>query len=83
MLYSEIIAVCSQIHTKHINTLCEQNVGFVLNMTVDQVPMWDLWWQLFVSKFFSPSRQCHSTNAPYSFFRHWRCVNLATDSVVK
>jgi hypothetical protein len=26
MLYSEIIAVCSQIHTKHINTLCEQNV---------------------------------------------------------
>jgi hypothetical protein len=26
MLYSEIIAVCSHIHTKHINTLCEQNV---------------------------------------------------------
>jgi hypothetical protein len=26
MLYSEIIAVCSQIHTKHINTLCGQNV---------------------------------------------------------
>jgi hypothetical protein len=26
MLNSEIIAVCSQIHTKHINTLCEQNV---------------------------------------------------------
>ena len=29
MLYREIIAVCSQIHTKHINTLCEQNVEFV------------------------------------------------------
>jgi hypothetical protein len=29
MLYSEIIAVCSQIHTKHINTLCGQNVEFV------------------------------------------------------
>jgi hypothetical protein len=28
MLYSEIIAVCSQIHTKHINTLCGQNVEF-------------------------------------------------------
>jgi hypothetical protein len=27
MLYREIIAVCSQIHTKHINTLCGQNVG--------------------------------------------------------
>jgi hypothetical protein len=29
MLYSEIIAVCSQIHTKHINTLCGQNVEFL------------------------------------------------------
>jgi len=26
MLYREIIAVCSQIHTKHINTLCGKNV---------------------------------------------------------
>jgi len=26
MLYMEIIAVCSQIHTKHVNTLCGQNV---------------------------------------------------------
>ena len=25
MLYREIIAVCSQIHTKHTNTLCGQN----------------------------------------------------------
>ena len=29
MLYREIIAVFSQIHTKHINTLCGQNVEFV------------------------------------------------------
>jgi len=29
MLYREIIAVCLQIHTEHINTLCGQNVGFV------------------------------------------------------
>jgi len=28
-LYSEKVAVCSQIHTKHINTLCGQNVEFV------------------------------------------------------
>ena len=28
MLYREIIAVCSQIHTKHINTLWGQNVEF-------------------------------------------------------
>jgi len=26
MLYREIIAVCSQIHTKHINAPCGQNV---------------------------------------------------------
>ena len=29
MLYSEITAVCSQIHAKHINTLCGQNVGLL------------------------------------------------------
>jgi hypothetical protein len=29
MLYKEIIAVCSQIHAKHINTLCGQNVELV------------------------------------------------------
>ena len=32
MLYREIIAVCSQIHTKHINTVCGQNVEFYLNL---------------------------------------------------
>jgi len=26
MLYREIIAVCSEIHTKHINTLCGEDV---------------------------------------------------------
>ena len=26
MLYREIMAVCSEIHTKYINTLCGQNV---------------------------------------------------------
>ena len=26
MLYREIIAVCSEIHTEHINTVCGQNV---------------------------------------------------------
>jgi hypothetical protein len=28
MLYREIIAVCSEIRTKHINTLCGLNVEF-------------------------------------------------------
>jgi hypothetical protein len=26
MLYREIIAVCAEIHTKHINTLCGQKI---------------------------------------------------------
>jgi len=26
MMYREIIALCSEIHTKHINTLCGQNI---------------------------------------------------------
>jgi hypothetical protein len=30
MLYREIIAVCSDSHTKYITTLCGQNVGFVM-----------------------------------------------------
>jgi hypothetical protein len=29
MVYREIMAVCSEIHTKHINTLCGQNVEFL------------------------------------------------------
>ena len=29
MLYRDIITMCSQIHTKHINTLCGQKVEFV------------------------------------------------------
>ena len=34
MLYWEIIAVCSEIHIKHINTLCGQNVE-LLNVKRD------------------------------------------------
>jgi len=30
MLYRDIIAVCSQTHIKHINTVCGQNVEFVI-----------------------------------------------------
>jgi len=29
MLYREIIAVCSEIHTKHIDTLCGQNAEWL------------------------------------------------------
>ena len=36
MLYKEIIFVCFEIHTKHINTQCGENVDFVLNFVVGQ-----------------------------------------------
>ena len=35
MLYREIIAVFSQIHTKHINTLCGKNVE-LLNVKLEE-----------------------------------------------
>ena len=38
MLYREIIAVCSQIHTKHINTLCGQNVELYVYINIRSVP---------------------------------------------
>jgi hypothetical protein len=38
MLYREIIAVYSQIHTKHVYTLCGQNVGvLMLNLVIRKV----------------------------------------------
>jgi hypothetical protein len=44
MLYREIIAVCSEIHTEHINTLCGQNVlqsnpGYNNNDLYDTLPV--------------------------------------------
>ena len=41
MLYREIIAVCSQIHIKHINTLCGQNVELLnVKLVVHIVTTW-------------------------------------------
>jgi hypothetical protein len=39
MLYREIIAVCFEIHTKHINTLCGQNVELLHVKTVGTIPL--------------------------------------------
>ena len=38
MLYREIIAVCSHINTKHINTLCGQNVQLLTFKPVGASP---------------------------------------------
>ena len=43
MLYREIIAVCSEIHIKHINTLCGQNVEFVSVKRLVHIVTTGLW----------------------------------------
>jgi hypothetical protein len=50
MLYMEIIAVCSEIHAKHINTLCGQNVELLnVKLAVHEVILnvflsWCIYW---------------------------------------
>jgi len=43
MLHREIIAVCSEIHTKHINTLCGQNVELLNVKLVVHIVTTGLW----------------------------------------
>ena len=43
VLYGEIIAVCSEIHKKHINTLCRQKVKL---LNVEPVGIYSNHWAL-------------------------------------
>jgi hypothetical protein len=43
MLYREIIAVCSEIHTKHINALCGQKVELLNVKLVVQIVTTGIW----------------------------------------
>ena len=50
MLYKEIFAVCPEIHTKHINTLCRQSVellraiiSFVMSVRPSARPQGTTW----------------------------------------
>jgi hypothetical protein len=63
MLYREIIYVCSQIHTKHINTLCGQNVE-LLNIKVCGT---------LYSNLLTYSNRTESPQIPF-YTRHPRCV---------
>ena len=55
MLYREIIAVCSQIHTEHINTLFGQNVEFINLWVCRDFPGFDDGLQVRHQKFLSLS----------------------------
>ena len=62
MLYREIMAVCSQIHTKHINTLCGQNVGLLMLQDKLAIYFCVPWTGQPAVKLSKPSRshaQCH------------------------
>jgi hypothetical protein len=51
MLYGEIIAVCSQIHTQHIHTLCGQNVELVNSKLVVHIVTNGLYRVLYTGKY--------------------------------
>ena len=56
MLYREIIAVCSQIHTKHTNTVCGQNVELLnvkLAVQTAIISLYNINW-LFLYQIFNP-----------------------------
>ena len=55
MLYREIIAVGSEIHTKHINTLCGQNVEFV---NIKSCGTYSKHWAFFSPGVTTPIRGC-------------------------
>ena len=63
MLYREIIAVCSQIHTKHINTLCGQKVVFFnFRPGGTYSDLWNLEGWLFLKQILQPSDIWHQNN---------------------
>jgi hypothetical protein len=63
MLYREIIAVCSQIHIKHINALCGQNVDLLNVKLVVHIVTTGLWRFSYIVSYYS------SKNSAFS--QHW------------
>jgi hypothetical protein len=64
MLYREIIAVCFEIHTKHINTLCGQKVEFVNVKLVVHIVTTGLWRDNIYT--FSPYRAVNTLHLGYT-----------------
>jgi len=65
MLHRSIIAVCSQIHTKHINTLCGQNVELLnVKLAVHIVPL-GFEGLIYITRKFSPYRAVNTLYLGY------------------
>ena len=58
MLYSEIIDVCSEIHTKHLNTVCGQNME-LLNVEHGRTSTIQLAWKSRKIKILTLKTQIH------------------------
>ena len=72
MLYREIIAVCSEIHTKDINTLCGQNVELLNVKLAVRTVTSGLW----SDKYSNVSLVCHSLTHRYRLcFINVKCLN--------
>ena len=63
MLYGETIAVCTEIHTKQINTLCGRNVEFL------NVKLAYIYWPLYCKRDSSYVLWLPSTNVRYLTLR--------------
>ena len=63
MLYREIIAVCSQIHKKHINTFCGQNVELLNVKLVVHIVTTGVKWVKGLSLSGHVMEECCSKNA--------------------
>jgi hypothetical protein len=86
MLYREIIAVFSQIHTKHISTLCGQNVELLSVKLVIYIYIyiysdhWGFTWLMFATHIVQ--RQNTSRSANNELKRVWQEATLASFNAI-
>jgi len=64
MLYREIIEVCSEIHRKHINTLCGQNTKLLNFKLVVHIVTAGLW-LIYITRNFSSYRSVNTLYRGY------------------
>jgi hypothetical protein len=79
MLYRDIIAVCSEIHTKHINTLCGQSVGLLSVILVVHIVTTGLYKGLtFLKMRIPPSHDRNLTSLTFALLSVTGPVRVAT-----
>ena len=78
MLYREIIAVCSQIHTGHINILCGLNVEL---LNVKSGGMYNYHWVLKFNTDLNVFQIISQTVHQYMIFQAWTEVEMKTVTV--